>query len=357
MTAPARIFVTDCEGPLTKNDNAMEIAARFLPWGGEFFARLSRYDDYLADVARKPGYHAGDTLRLIVPFFVAFGLRDVDVKSFSAANVLLVPGAAEMMAEIQRLLPSFIISTSYTPYIRALCEVVGFSFENCRCTELSLNAWAMTDDEKTWLRDGVQRVMQRPVIEIPDGASGLDDLSERDGATVRELDRLFWSEMPAEGRMSGEIVAAVHPVGGGMKLAALEEIVAELDVRGEDVMYVGDSITDAPPFAAVREWGGVSLSFNGNAYALAAAEFAAAGADTRTTLELARAFVAGGRPAVAEAVREWADDHAAPRPPGDEPGAPALPQVGVVDEAGDGLASASSWARAHMRGEPIARLG
>src|SRR5674536_262944 len=28
---PARIYVTDCEGPLTKNDNAQEIAARFIP--------------------------------------------------------------------------------------------------------------------------------------------------------------------------------------------------------------------------------------------------------------------------------------------------------------------------------------
>ena len=64
-----------------------------------------------------------------------------------------------------------------------------------------------------------------------------------------------------------------------MKLAALEAIVAERGVAGADVMYVGDSITDAPPLAAVKAWGGVALSFNGNGYALAAAEFAAASPD------------------------------------------------------------------------------
>lgn len=357
MPAPTRVFVTDCEGPLTRNDNAMELAERFIPWGGGFFARLSRYDDFLADVVRKPGYNAGDTLRLIAPFFVAFGLRDADVQAFSAANVLLVPGAAELLGEVRRLMPSFIISTSYTPYVRALCEVVGFPFESCRCTELSLDAWAMAEDEKVWLRDRVQRVIQRGVIEIADGATGPDDLSEDDRTTVRELDTLFWEEMDAESRVSGAILAAVRPIGGGMKLAALEEIVAQLGVRGEDVMYVGDSITDAPPFAAVREWGGVSLSFNGNRYALAAAEYAAAGADTRPTLELARAFVAGGRAAVAATVREWQREHEAPAPASDEPGAPPLPQVGVADEAGGGLASASAWARTHVRGEPIARLG
>ena len=357
MSSPTRIFVTDCEGPLTRNDNAMEIAARFLPWGGDFFARLSRYDDYLVDVADKPGYNAGDTLRLIAPFFVAFGLRDSDVQAFSAGNVLLVPGATGMLTEVQKLMPSFIISTSYTPYIRALCDVVRFPFDNCRCTELALNAWAMDEAEKVWLRDWLQRIVQRPVIEIPAEARGLGDLSEEDRTTVGELDSLFWDEMSAGGRLGGEILAAVRPVGGGMKLAALEGIVADLGVRGQDVLYVGDSITDAPPFAAVAKWGGVSLSFNGNAYALAAAQYAAASADTRPTLELARAFVAGGSEAVAATVAEWASEHEAPRAVGSEPGAPVLPQVGVVDEAGDGLASASAWARTHVRGEPIARLG
>ena len=46
-----RIYVTDCEGPLTRNDNAQEIAERFIPDGAEFFARLSKYDDFLVDVA------------------------------------------------------------------------------------------------------------------------------------------------------------------------------------------------------------------------------------------------------------------------------------------------------------------
>ena len=33
--------VTDCEGPLTRNDNAQEIAERFIPDGAEFFARIA----------------------------------------------------------------------------------------------------------------------------------------------------------------------------------------------------------------------------------------------------------------------------------------------------------------------------
>ena len=42
-------FITDCEGPLTLNDNAFEMAAKFIEDGGELFKILSLYDDYLVE--------------------------------------------------------------------------------------------------------------------------------------------------------------------------------------------------------------------------------------------------------------------------------------------------------------------
>jgi energy-converting hydrogenase A subunit R len=348
--APRRIYVTDCEGPLTRNDNAQEIAARFLPDGAEFFARLSKYDDFLADVVRRPGYNAGDTLRLLPPFLKAFAVTDDDVEAFSAEGVLVVPGALEALAEITALLPAFIISTSYTPYLRALCRLSGFPLENVRCTELSLAAWAMPEDEKAWLHEMAARIMERGLIEIPDGATSADDLSPDDAATVAQLDDLFWVRM--SGRMSGELMAAVRPVGGGMKLAALEEIIAVEDIEGAGVMYVGDSITDAPPLAAVKAWGGVSLSFNGNGYALAAAEFATASPDAAVAAELAKVFAGGGRTGVEAAVRRW------PKPSGGEkPTGRARARVGLTAEEPEALAEASAAARLSVRGERIASLG
>ena len=332
--APARrIYVTDCEGPLTRNDNAQEIAARFIPDGADFFARLSRYDDLLADVVRKPGYNAGDTLRLLPPFLKAFEVSDEDVELFSAAEVLIVPGALEALAQIGALLPAYIISTSYTPYLKALCLVGGLPLARVRCTDLSLDAWQMPDDEKAWLRDEAGRIMERSLIEIPEGAVTVDDLTAGDSVTVARLDELFWRQM--EGRVSGELLAAVRPVGGGMKLAALEQIVAAEGVAGDDVMYVGDSITDAPALAAVRAWGGVSLSFNGNGYALAAAEFAAASPDAEVAARLAEAFASGGRTAVEATVRGWPQAKMGTRPCGR-----ARARVGLTAEEPEALAAA-----------------
>jgi predicted HAD superfamily phosphohydrolase len=374
-----RIYVTDCEGPLTRNDNAQEIAERFVPDGAEFFARLSKYDDFLADVVRKPGYNAGDTLRLVPPFFKAFYVTDEDVEEFSAEQVLLVPRALKTLDAVSALMPAFIISTSYTPYLKALCEIAGFPFERVRCTELSLDAWRMPEDEARWLREWVPHVCARPVIDypaeamtaagghaagdaaadsgVPGGApwrspdAALAWLSDEDRATVRELDRLFWTEMP-EHQVSQALTESVRPVGGGQKLAALEEIVAAQGVEGAGVMYVGDSITDTPPLAAVKAWGGVSLSFNGNGYSIAAAEFAAASPDAEVQAQLAQAFATGGRDAVEAAVRAW------PKPRKDVPvRGKARATVGIVAAARAALTAASAAARLSVRGERVARLG
>jgi energy-converting hydrogenase A subunit R len=345
-----RIFVTDCEGPLTKNDNAQEVAERFLPDGAEFFARLSRYDDFLADVAHRPGYNAGDTLRLLPPFLRAFEVSDEEVEQFGAEGVLLVPGALKLLDRVRGLLPAYIISTSYTPYLEALSAVTGFPLANVRCTEVSLDQWDMPKDEKAWLREEAGRILTRPVLTIPDGATSVEDLAPVDRETVVELEELFWVQM--QGRVSGRMLDHVRPVGGAMKLAALEEIMATEGAERADVMYVGDSITDVPPLAAVQSWGGVALSFNGNGYALAAAEFAAAGPDAEVTALLAAAFARGGRDAVLDEARHW------PQP---KKGVPATgkarTRVGIVAEEPEALAEASAAMRRSVRGERVARLG
>jgi len=138
-----RIFVTDCEGPLTRNDNAAELSEAIIPGGDRFFKTISLYDDYLAEIVKKPGYKAGDTLRLILPFFKAFGLDNRTMVRFSRRNIEMIPQADCMLREIQDLMPAYIVSTSYSAYIRAVCEALGFPFLNAFCTEVDLDGFEL----------------------------------------------------------------------------------------------------------------------------------------------------------------------------------------------------------------------
>ena len=76
-------FITDCEGPLTLNDNAFEMAKYFIDNGDDLFKTLSLYDDFLADVVKKENYKAGNTLKLILPFFALKNLKNKDLVEFS----------------------------------------------------------------------------------------------------------------------------------------------------------------------------------------------------------------------------------------------------------------------------------
>lgn len=269
---PRRIFVSDCEGPITKNDNAAELADAFIPKGDRFFSKISLYDDYLAEVIRKPGYKAGDTLRLILPFFKAFGLDDKSMIKFSRHNIEMIPQADCMLREILDLVPAYIVSTSYAPYIRAVCDALGFPFKNTYSTSVSLDSYNLSTDEKTQLRDIHAQILDLPDFSIPSAATSADDLTEADRKTVSVLDEIFWSTLP---RLEiNRIINEVNPIGGREKAMAIEKIRDAEGADLRDVFYVGDSITDVDAFRLVRSGGGMALSFNGNDWAVKEASYA-----------------------------------------------------------------------------------
>ena len=37
-----KILVSDCEGPITNNDNALELCQKMIPQGGQFFSVLRK---------------------------------------------------------------------------------------------------------------------------------------------------------------------------------------------------------------------------------------------------------------------------------------------------------------------------
>ncbi len=300
-----RIFVTDCEGPITKNDNAMELAAYFIPQGVGLFALLSKYDDYLAYVEKRPGYKAGDTLRLILPFLKAFGATDERIEEYSRANILLIPGAEETLQFIRKRMPAFIISTSYEPYIRALCEVIHFPSQDAYCTELVLDRYPLPAEEEGYLRKVAGEISHMPMIEWGEGAAGLADLSPQSKEPIQRLNQIFWEEMT--GMRIGRVLEEVDPIGGEGKAAVVQDIMQRTGSGTSEIIYVGDSITDLQALAMVKKGGGLAVSFNGNAYAIQGAQVACLGKDTGIISIMAKLFAEAGTEGVFATLPQWGE--------------------------------------------------
>ncbi|MEM2995047.1 MAG: HAD hydrolase family protein [Candidatus Bathyarchaeia archaeon] len=358
-----RVFISDCEGPISKNDNAFELTAHFVPEGDKLFTVISRYDDVLADVFKRVGYKAGDTLKLILPFLRAYDVTNQKMQMFSAESLILIASVKEAIQHIKALAHAFIVSTSYEHYIRALCKTIDFPFENVYCTKLDVDKYHIQEKEKAKLYGLAKEISQMPVIQIPPNAKSIEDFSMEEQKAIRRLDEIFWGEIAL--MRCGQIFSEVNPVGGREKAEAIKDAVRRVGTSLADVMYVGDSITDVEAFRLVRENGGLTVSFNGNQYAVKNAEIAILSENSIVTAIIAEVFCRFGKKPTLQLVENWSRETLKKSHVKEnllnrffELYPKELPKVELVkSENVEALAVESSEFRKRVRGEAVGRLG
>jgi len=301
-----RAFVSDCEGPISKNDNAFELTSHFIPNGDKLFTIISRYDDILADVVKREGYKAGDTLKLILPFLKAYGVTEQQMKQFSSQNLILIPSVKETLKHIQSIAPAYIVSTSYEYYIEAMCQAIDFPCKNTYCTKARIDKYRIKEEEKEILKAFAKEISEMPIIQIPPKAKSLTDFPQSYRKIIQRLDEIFWKEIAY--MECGKIFKEINPVGGKEKAEAVRDIVKRLGIDFADVMYVGDSITDEEAFKLVKEKDGLTVSFNGNKYAIENSEIAILSENSITTAIIADIFIRFGKTEIISLVEKWSKE-------------------------------------------------
>jgi energy-converting hydrogenase A subunit R len=259
-------FITDCEGPLTLNDNAFELSAKFIENGDELFKILSLYDDYLVDVVKKENYKAGNTLKLILPFFVVENIKNGDMIDFSQNNIYSVADSKFLLTYLKEAMNTYIVSTSYGQYIEAVSNYMEVPFENTFYTNVDVDGLALNDDEIKKVTEFKEMILENP--------------------TDYELfDDIFFSQITKMGIY--EKIKDIEVVGGLGKKLAIDKIIERDKIDINNMLYIGDSITDVEPLEFARNNNGISISFNGNEYPLKVAEIAIVSPSAVTTAVIA----------------------------------------------------------------------
>ncbi len=130
-------------------------------------------------------------------------------------------------------------------------------------------------------------------------------------------------------------------------------------------MYVGDSITDDEAFRLVERKGGLTVSFNGNQYAVKNAEIAVLSENSIVTAVIAEVFLRLGKSEALNLVKNWnrkalekstVNQNLLNRLFKAYPG--RLPKAKIItDQNMETLAEESSKFRNKVRGEAIGGLG
>jgi len=301
----SRVFVTDCEGPISKNDNAFELAKLFIPNGARFFKTLSQYDDVLAYLEKRPDYSAGYTLKLIAPFLKAYGATNQAIEDYSGKHLKLIDDAYDALHHISSLLPTYIVSTSYEQYVEALCMVLDFPTSNTFSTHLDLDKFRLEEKESARLKEIREQVDQLSEIDVPDWAKTISDLPTDARSTVKKLDSFFFSELPEMG--AGRLLTDIQPIGSRQKEETLEKIRRRHEPPRTQLMYVGDSITDLNALQNVRREGGLAVSHNGNQYAVREADISVLSSSGLPIAALGEVFAKSGRTGALRLAETWPD--------------------------------------------------
>lgn len=277
-------FITDCEGPLTLNDNAFEMAKYFIDNGDDLFKTLSLYDDFLADVVKKENYKAGNTLKLILPFFALKNLKNKDLVEFSQDNIYAVPDAKFLLNYLKGAMNTYIVSTSYTQYIEAVSNYMEFPFENTFYTEVDMDSLSLNEVEIGRLEDFQDQIIQNQ-------------------GDYELYDDIFFNQIANMDIC--EKIKDVEVVGGSGKKFAIDKIIKRDNIDINGILYIGDSITDVEPleFAKLNE--GISISFNGNEYPLKVAQIAIVSKSAIATAVIANIYAENDKSVVLNFVKEY----------------------------------------------------
>lgn len=277
-------FITDCEGPLTLNDNAFEMCAYFIEDGDELFKILSLYDDYLADVVKKEGYKVGNTLKFILPFFVLENLKNKDLIDFSKNNIYAVRDSKFLLKYLKEAMNTYIVSTSYGHYIEALSNYMEFPFENTYYTKVDMDNLYLNDEESSKVADYKNKILANP-------------------KDYELFDEIFFKEIPKMDIY--EKIKEIDIVGGLGKKLAIDDIIENDNIDVNQMLYIGDSITDVEPLQFARENNGISISFNGNEYPLKVAEIAIVSPSAIATAVIANIYADNDKNKVLQFINDY----------------------------------------------------
>ena len=291
-----KIIFFDLEGPLSPQDNALEVMG-LVDKGHQAFAVISRYDDLLTLEGREE-YEPGDTLKLILPFLVLHGITAEDIENVSKA-ARLVAGAWELVSTLVgdgwRV---HVISTSYQQHALRIAGELRIPEPDVACTQLDLSQLASRAGQTDL---GFVREAWDYLLRIGEGLS-LEEIADGavDARIRPELDEFYWETMPHTAL--GEALRAVEVVGGRRKVGALERFCHGIGAYLGQVAVVGDSITDFQMLKAVEAAGGLSIVFNGNRYALPFGTVGVASVSLLNLLPVLETWLSQGREALRKAV-------------------------------------------------------
>ena len=256
-----RIFISNCEGTITKNNNTLDLMKHYVPEGDRVLDVINNYCQINERFTHKKDVRTAHPLKLVLPFLLAFDANNKGVEDFSCESLVLNNYCSKVLSYIKGISDAFIFSTSYEHHLRAICKETGFPLENTISTKVNLDKFTLSEKEITKLKSIAWEIGGMTPIKIPSNATSIKEFSAQDQETMKRLDKLFWGEVAKNN--CKRIFSDVHVVTEADKLNTVKNISTSLSSKFAEFMYVGSTSTDVAPMKLLHQNGGFVVSLVG----------------------------------------------------------------------------------------------
>ena len=300
---PDKQLVCSSKGFLQSNNSSRDLCKRFVDNGDKLYDMISRYDDVINYVLNRSDARSGNTVRLIAPFMKAFGMTDYAAMEYCGKSFRPMPEAKKVMGHLMNTLPTFITTSSYEHNVLNLCKELDLPRAVVDCTEVAFDDYGMTRQEAKTIREMASRITN---LRMPTQEYELNipvKLQPDEVNMVTTLDELLterFREMPVM-----EMLRQFRPVGANEKAYSLIELSKRTQIGFDGTAFIGGDITDLHVLDAVRDRGGLALSFNGCDFAVRKSNVAVISKDCTAAAVLVQEFYNKGIEAVLDLVENW----------------------------------------------------
>ena len=285
---PDRYVVCTCRGFLTKNDDMRQLCGRFIEKGEVLYDVLNRYDRLTAYVLNREDATAGSHYKWCIPFLKAYGATDHLLHRYSAEDLVMMPHASRTMNYISGILPTHITTTILEHGMMEVSEKLNAPLCEVSESKLCIDQTMMGRSEARNLKDLCKEITK---LKVPKNFYELNvptELLEEDITIIKTLDAIIGGGIPESGALG--LMESADIMTSHKKAYRLLDIRRLSMIDLDCTMYVGSSATDFQPMDLVREAGGLSISFNGEEFAVRGSNVAIISDDTTVVSIFASVF-------------------------------------------------------------------
>ena len=281
--------------------NAMKrMCDRFIRNGGKLYDILTAYDNISSYGLNREDRRSGDSLKTMIPLLKAAGVTDSSVYDFFAKDMSLMPGS-EVIHHINSIMTVSLVSETYEHHTMALCDSLKLPADSILCTNVSFDSLNIEKQEAKRFRDFATDISK---MDVPKITSRYDQqyLDPKDQLILETIDDLI------ERMNESDIVYQMNeikPIGGNEKAFSLMDMKRRTEVDLNCTAYLGNNGTDYPAMDIVRDNEGLSLSFNGDAYAVRGSNVAVLSQNSIVAAVLVTEFYNEGLEGVYSLIGSW----------------------------------------------------